>query len=51
MLKKIYKIILSKKFFSKNNKGVMWSKIPTDLVTLAEREEFTEATNKLEKII
>jgi hypothetical protein len=41
-----------KRFFKREKKSVMWLQIPTDLSTLAEREEFMEAIlDKLEKTI
>jgi len=52
MLQRILRSISLKRFFKREKKSVMWLQIPTDLSTLAEREEFMEATlDKLEKII
>ena len=52
MLRRILKSMSLKRFFKREREGVMFMEIPTHFKTLAEREEFMEATfDKLEKII
>ena len=52
MLRKVLRSISLKRFFKRQREGVMFMEIPTHFKTLAERDEFMEATlDKLEKII
>jgi len=52
MLRRILRSISLKRFFKRQREGVMFMEIPTHFKTLAERDEFMEATlDKLEKII
>ena len=52
MLRRVLKSMSLKKFFKRQREGVMFMEIPTHFKTLAEREEFMEATlDKLEKTI
>jgi hypothetical protein len=45
-------IMYIKKLFKRENKRVVWLKVPTDLTTRAERDRLMEATtDKLEHII
>jgi hypothetical protein len=52
VLRRISRTISLKKFFKRQREGVMFMEIPTHFKTLAERDEFMEATmERLERII